>query len=281
MARTRMIKADFFRSRSLAKVSIPARLTFIGLWTEADAAGRGIAHPAILKGSIWPLDDAMTGDQVAAHLTELADTGHIVLYETTDGDALFQIANWAKHQTAAYRTGESKHPAPPSDDEFAREVVQVAREVVQTAQQVVQTAREPVQLAQKKMRLMHDDSAPYAREVVHKGNRREEKGNEESAPTPSTRPANTLWDALSVLFGEPSTNSEKSNRGRHVRELAQAGATASEIEARAAEHARRKLGWTLTANSLVSHWTELAPAAAPQPKIDPDTGAVLSPLMRQ
>ena len=274
MARTRMIKADFFRSRSLAKVSRDARLTFIGLWTEADSAGRGVAHPAILKGAIWPLEDDITTDQVAAHLTELADTGHIVLYADDAGDALFQVVNWTKHQSAAYRTGDSKHPAPPSSDEFARQVVQVAREVVQVA-------RQPVQVAAEIMPLMHGDLESPARKVVHKEKGREGKGKEETiAPTTSTRAPNTLWDALSALFGEPSTNSEKTNRGRHVRELAQAGATAAEIEARAAEHARRNLGWTLTANSLVTHWTELA-AAVNQPKIDPDTGAVLSPMMRR
>ena len=272
MARTRMIKADFFRSRSLAKVSRDARLTFIGLWTEADSAGRGVAHPAILKGAIWPLEDDMTADQVAAHLTELADTGHITLYADDAGDALFQVTNWTKHQSAAYRTGDSKHPAPTVETEFARQVVQVAR-------QPVQVARQPVQVAAEIMPLMHGDLQSPARKVVHKEKGREGKG-ENIAPTSSTRAPNTLWDALSALFGEPSTNSEKSNRGRQVRELAQVGATAHEIQVRAAEHARRNLHWTLTANSLLTHWTELAVAAPSEPKIDPDTGAILSKHLR-
>ena len=260
MARTRMIKADFFRSRSLAKVSRDARLTFIGLWTEADALGRGVAHPSIIKGSVWPLDDDITTDVVAAHLAELAETSHIVLYYDDAGDALYEIANWAKHQSAAYRTGESKHPAP----DLARKVVQVARQTVQVAGEVVQVARPTVQVAA---------------ETVHKEKGREGK-RKEIAPTSSTRAPNSLWDALSALFGEPVTSSEKSNRGRHVREIAQAGGTAYDIHARAAEHARRKLHWTLTANSLVTHWTELAPTAPTEPKIDSHTGAHLSPFLR-
>lgn len=113
MSRARIIKPDFFQSRSLARVSRDARLTFIGLWTEADAEGRGIAHPAILRGRIWPLDVDITDAVVVSHLYELASTGHITVYES-DGDAFFAVVSWHKHQSAAYRTGESKLPAPES-----------------------------------------------------------------------------------------------------------------------------------------------------------------------
>lgn len=240
MARSRIIKPEFFRSRSLSRVSIPARLTFIGLWADADSAGRGLAHPVILKGVIWPLDDEITPQDISDHLEELAGE-HIRLY-TVGEDTYYAVTSWEKHQSASYRTGESKFPAP----------------------EVVQVAQPPVQVA---------------RPAVHKEKGRE--GKRICAPTASestSPPRNELWDALTRAFGEPATKSEKSNRGRQVKELAAVNATAADIDTRVLEHRRRNLNWTLTANALVTKWTELAPKAAADARVfDADTGAWLSP----
>lgn len=111
MARIRTLKPEYFRSRSLARCTRDARLTFAGLWCEADSAGRGVAEPRILKGAIWPLDDDITPDVIAQHLEELA-RDHLDVYEV-DGETFFAIRNWEKHQAASYRQGEPKHPAPP------------------------------------------------------------------------------------------------------------------------------------------------------------------------
>ena len=112
MSRIRTLKPGFFRSRSLAKVTRDARLTFQGLWVEADDAGRGIAHADLLKGTIWPLDADITADVIDAHLLELA-AAHIVLYEV-DGERYYEILNWEKHQAAAYRKSPPQHPEPPA-----------------------------------------------------------------------------------------------------------------------------------------------------------------------
>lgn len=244
MARTRMLKPEFFRSRSLARVSRDARITFQGLWVEADAAGRGLAHLVILKGSIWPLDDDITPQVIEDHLQELA-VEHIDLY-TVGEDTFYAVRNWTKHQSAAYRTGESKHPAPPE-----------GCPVVQLAQPVVQVART----------------------VVHKGS--EGKGSKgetiAAVPAAKARPANPLWDALTEHFGPTATATEESNRGRHVKELKAAGATAEDIHARVAEHGRQRLSWTLTANALVKHWSSLVPTPATSSTVfDPYTGATIA-----
>src|SRR4051812_7092319 len=111
MARSRIFKAEFFRSRSLAKCSIPARLTYVGLWTEADDKGRGKADPDVLCGVIWPIDRDITAEVFAGHLCELVQSAHIRLY-TAEEDVYFHILKWEKHQAAAYRRGEPKHPDP-------------------------------------------------------------------------------------------------------------------------------------------------------------------------
>ncbi len=113
MGRMRTLKPDFFRSRSLARVPMAARLTFQGLWCEADDHGRGIADARLLKGSVWPLEDEMTSAEVAAHLGDLERTGHIRLYEIA-GEAYYEICSWEEHQAAAYRRGDAIHPLPPA-----------------------------------------------------------------------------------------------------------------------------------------------------------------------
>lgn len=112
MGRIRTLKPEFFRSRSLARCSRDARLTFEGLWCEADDHGRGVADPRVLKGSIWPLDDDLGWQDVENHLHELADTGHIVIYEA-DGERYFEVQRWSDHQSAAYRRGSPVYPLPP------------------------------------------------------------------------------------------------------------------------------------------------------------------------
>lgn len=112
MARIRTLKPGIFRSRSLARCSIPAVLTFEGLWSEADDAGRGVADARILKGAIWPLRDEITADDVEDHIAQLAGTGHVTLYEV-DGERYYAITNWDKHQAPSHRRGDPIYPPPP------------------------------------------------------------------------------------------------------------------------------------------------------------------------
>lgn len=114
MGRIRTLKPTFFRSRSLAQCSIPARLTFQGLWCEADDHGRGIADARIIRGVVWPLDDAMTAAKVEGHLEELADTGHILLY-VVERERYYEVQRWEKHQSASHRRGGPVYPLPPAE----------------------------------------------------------------------------------------------------------------------------------------------------------------------
>ena len=111
VGRIRTLKPEFFKSRSLAQCPLEARMTFAGLWVEADDHGRGIADPRILKGAIWPLDDDVTHERVAEHLQTLVDTAHIILYDV-DGEAYYEVVRWEDHQASAYRRGDPKYPAP-------------------------------------------------------------------------------------------------------------------------------------------------------------------------
>ncbi len=112
MSRIRTLKPEFFRSRSLSRVSLAARITFQGLWCEADDHGHGIADARLIKGAVWPLDDDIGHEEVEKHLLELEETDHILLYEI-GGERYYEVKSWEKNQAAAYRRGEPIHPDPP------------------------------------------------------------------------------------------------------------------------------------------------------------------------
>jgi hypothetical protein len=111
MARIRTIKPEFFTSLTLARVSLGARLTFIGLWTYCDDQGRGKDEPRLVKAAIWPLEDGIPAGEVDAHLAELAEAGLIQRYEA-EGQHYLAVRNWGEHQRID-RPKESAIPAPP------------------------------------------------------------------------------------------------------------------------------------------------------------------------
>lgn len=81
----------------------------------------------------------------------------------------------------------------------------------------------------------------------------------EGADTSATRPRDEVWDALTELFGEPSTHGAKSLRGKMVKSFKEAGATAQEIKARSIRYGRvMPPGTLLTETALEKHWPLLA-----------------------
>ncbi len=90
-----------------------------------------------------------------------------------------------------------------------------------------------------------------------------------SAPEPSllqpskskafaAKPRNPLWDALSAVFGEATTETARSRRGKVCRSLAAAGASPDEIVRRAKSWPRHFDDATLTELALEKHWDTLA-----------------------
>lgn len=97
MARIRSIKPEFFSSLDIVCLSERARLMFIGLWTYADDAGRGLDEPRLIKAALFPLDDAVTVKVIVRLMDELEKAGRIVRY-SVDDLRLFEITKWARHQ---------------------------------------------------------------------------------------------------------------------------------------------------------------------------------------
>lgn len=109
MARIRTIKPSFFTSEDVSALPLRARLTWIGLWTHCDDAGRAKDNPKLIKAAIWPLDNVTLAD-IEEDLSTLAEHGRIVRYEV-DGKRLLEVTNWSEHQKIS-RPTPSKLPPP-------------------------------------------------------------------------------------------------------------------------------------------------------------------------
>lgn len=116
MARVRNIKPDFFRHGEIfdaeIKSGLPLRLAWIGLWCQADVAGRFRWKPRELKLEILPYDDV----DFSKVLSALAEGGFVSPY-SVDGKDYGVIPNFAKHQkfSSGERDDGPKYPDPPND----------------------------------------------------------------------------------------------------------------------------------------------------------------------
>lgn len=113
MARIRTVKPNLFGSYSIAKVPIEARYLFIGLFCEADDAGRLIDSPKRIAGSIFPHDQKVTEAKAYRWLNDLQDAGMILRYEA-NGGRYIALPKWGEHQRISHPT-DSQLP-PPSDE---------------------------------------------------------------------------------------------------------------------------------------------------------------------
>jgi hypothetical protein len=107
MARIRTIKPEFFTSDDICALSPLARLLYVGLWCEADRAGRMVWMPRVFKRRYLPDDPC----DVEALAGELLARGLVVLY----GEGLACIPTFTRHQHVNPREAPSKLP-PPDDD---------------------------------------------------------------------------------------------------------------------------------------------------------------------
>jgi hypothetical protein len=109
VARIRSIKPEFFTSLTIATLDLPARLTFIGLWTHCDDEGRCVDDARLIKAAIWPLDDRTAAD-VEKDLGALSESSLITRYEVA-GRRYLAVCGWAEHQRIN-RATKSKYPSP-------------------------------------------------------------------------------------------------------------------------------------------------------------------------
>lgn len=111
MARKRMIHPEFFLSDDIAALSIPARLTFIGLWCYFDDDGRGKDSAAAVRAAVWGMDGHITLEQVASHLDELEGVDGICRYGV-DGQRFMHAPAWTTWQRVSHPSDPRIPPCP-------------------------------------------------------------------------------------------------------------------------------------------------------------------------
>jgi hypothetical protein len=108
MARARNIKPGLFKNEILGVADPLYTLLFEGLWLLADREGRLEDRPLRIKAEIFPYREGL---DVVAMLSWLETQGFILRY-SSNGLALIQILQFAKHQSPHKNEVPSTLPAP-------------------------------------------------------------------------------------------------------------------------------------------------------------------------
>ena len=122
-----MIVPEIWQSESFAQLSILAKLVFIGLFSNADDEGRGIANPVYIKSILFPYDDGMRVIDIEKALSEIGQFMSVTLY-THDGRKYYALDNWKKSQTID-RPKPSKLPPPTDEKSISDELPKDRRQV--------------------------------------------------------------------------------------------------------------------------------------------------------
>lgn len=116
MARKRTISPEFFTDEDIADMPPLLRLLFVGMWCQADKAGRMKDKPRTIQAQVLPFDDV----DIDASLNELARRGFIFRY-TIDGTGYIQIRTWAKHQNPHHTERDSDLPSVVESEQLEQE----------------------------------------------------------------------------------------------------------------------------------------------------------------
>lgn len=134
MARRRMIDPNFWVSEDVARLSIFERLLLIGLFSNADDYGKGRAHPAYIRSTIFPYDDIPL-KEIEKALQNIQKYINIVFYEA-EGNKYYKFLNWDKWQTVQ-KPQESKIPEPPAVLELPNNKIRSTPESFQNDSRII------------------------------------------------------------------------------------------------------------------------------------------------
>ena len=113
MARSRVIKPEFFDDEKLASVSRDCRLFFVGIWKCSDDYAVVKGHPVWLKNNIFPYDEDISKADIEGWLQLLYHIDAIIPFEH-NAEKYYFITNFHKHQKVD-KPSKSRNPEPPED----------------------------------------------------------------------------------------------------------------------------------------------------------------------
>uniref|UniRef100_A0A6M3JSB6 Uncharacterized protein n=1 Tax=viral metagenome TaxID=1070528 RepID=A0A6M3JSB6_9ZZZZ len=112
MARGRIIKPEFWDDEKLGTISLSARLTFIGLWSNSDDYGVVKGHSSWLKNRIFPYDDIKKAD-FEKWLAELENISVVIPFDH-NGEKFYLIKHFSDHQKVD-KPSKTRNPEPPDN----------------------------------------------------------------------------------------------------------------------------------------------------------------------
>ena len=121
MPRIRTLKPEFWSDEKLAPLTPLERLTFLGVVSIADDAGRLVDNVKSIDGQLFPC----TNDTCREALIRLTELGRIIRYRSPSGQPLLQIRHWERHQKVEH---PSKYtlPAPSETDLASADAIDLA-----------------------------------------------------------------------------------------------------------------------------------------------------------
>ena len=99
-------------SPQVMNLSLGARLLFIGLITQADDEGRGVADPRKLKSAVFPGDEELNSEAILGFLEEVRRERLCSLYSSEEHGEVYALPSWNQHQRVE-KPRKSYYPKPP------------------------------------------------------------------------------------------------------------------------------------------------------------------------
>jgi len=113
LPRNRMIKPEFWESKTLARISLSSNLLFIALWNFSDDYGSYYYNSRRILGDIFSNRPEITKKMVDGWILELLEVGLLKIYEK--GTKMYiQTTNWDEHQRV-------DHPSKRRNPQFGSE----------------------------------------------------------------------------------------------------------------------------------------------------------------
>ena len=132
MARTRMLKPEFFQNKQLADLGPLTMLHFAGLWTLADREGRLKDNPVVIHAQLFPfyqnidIDSALESLGTSGFIQRYKPLTPLVQVTSTMPDGYIQIINFTKHQKVHPNEAKSLIPSAAECHKSLTPMVEVA-----------------------------------------------------------------------------------------------------------------------------------------------------------